>query len=88
MAYQVEFRASGKTVEWSEKYQSLLELAQTNGVEIESLCEQGICGTCKVRLISGQVEMEDADVLEPEEVAQNMILPCVAVPASDVVLDA
>ena len=88
MAYQVEFRASGKTVEWSDQYQSLLELAQAHGVEIDSLCEQGICGTCKVRLISGQVEMEDADVLEPEDVAQNMILACVAVPTSDLVVDA
>jgi 3-phenylpropionate/trans-cinnamate dioxygenase ferredoxin reductase subunit len=88
MAYQVEFRASGKTVAWSDQYQSLLELAQDHGVDIDSLCEQGICGTCKVRLISGQVDMPESDALEPEDVAQNMILVCVSVPTSDVVLDA
>jgi len=88
MAYTVEFRKSGKKVEWSDEYASLLELAQANDVEIESVCEQGICGTCKTKLISGEVEMEAADVLEPEEVAENMILPCVATPKSDVVLDA
>jgi len=87
MAITVEFKISGKTAEWDESYENLLELAEENGVEIETDCEAGVCGTCKVRLISGKVDMEVEDGLEEEDIAANMILPCVAVPLTDIVLE-
>lgn len=87
MSPKVTFKKSGKSVEWDKKYESLLELAEANGVNIESECEQGFCGTCKTKLISGQVNMESTDGLETEDGEQNMILPCVAIPETDVVLD-
>ena len=87
MAFTVEFKTSGKTAQWDESHESLLELAEENGIEIESECEAGICGTCKVRLLSGEVDMEVDDGLEEEDREQNMILPCVAVPTSDISLE-
>ena len=45
MSRKVEFKKSGKVVEWEDKYESLLELADASGVAIESECEQGFCGT-------------------------------------------
>ena len=87
MAITVEFKISGKTAEWDESYENLLELAEEKGVEIETDCEAGVCGTCKVRLISGKVDMEVEDGLEEEDIAANMILPCVAVPLTDIVLE-
>lgn len=87
MTIQVEFKASGKTVKWNDSYESILELAEANGVEIETQCEAGVCGTCKTKMISGKVDMEVQDGLEEEDVAQNMILPCVAVPLTDLVLE-
>ena len=50
-------------------------------------CEAGVCGSCKIRLISGEVIMDLDDGLEEEDRAQNMILPCVAVPKTDIALD-
>ncbi len=88
MALKVRFKKSGRTVEWSDIYANLLELAEDNDIEIESECEAGVCGTCKTRLISGRVDMELTDGLEPEDEEENMILPCVAVPVTDIVLDA
>jgi ferredoxin len=88
MAIMVEFRKSGKSIPWSDGYENLLELAEENGIEIESECEAGICGSCKTRLISGAVDMKVEDGLEDEDIGQNMILPCVAVPLEDIVLDA
>ena len=87
MAITVEFKTSGKTTNWDGSYESLLELAEENGIEIETDCEAGVCGTCKVRLISGKVDMEVEDGLEDEDIAANMILPCVAVPLTDIVLE-
>ncbi len=88
MAIQVEFKQSGKTVQWDDSLDSILDLAQANGIEIDSDCEAGICGTCKVRLLSGKVDMEAEDGLENEDIEQNMILTCVAVPLTDISLEA
>ena len=87
MAIYVEFRQSGKKVLWDATYETLLDLAEANGIDIETECEAGICGTCKVKMLSGKVEMEVEDGLDDEEINQNMILPCVSVPLTDVVLD-
>ena len=87
MTIQVEFKASGKTVKWDDSYESILELAEANDIEIETQCEAGVCGTCKTKMISGKVDMEVQDGLKEEDVAQNMILPCVAVPLTDLVLE-
>ena len=88
MALKVEFKRSGIIADWDGRVDNLLELAEENGVEIDSACRIGSCGTCKTKLLSGEVSMENTDGLEPEDQAENMILPCVAVPKTDVVLDA
>jgi ferredoxin len=88
MALKIEFKKSGKTFEWDEKFQNLLDFAEEKGVLMESTCRVGACGTCKVKLISGQVFMEVEDGLEEEDKANQMILPCVAVPRTDLVIDA
>jgi ferredoxin len=87
MKVKVEFRNSKKTAEWNDRFSSILELARESGVEMETDCEQGLCGTCKVKLISGEVDMETDDGLDEADLEQNMILPCVSVPRTDVVLE-
>lgn len=87
MAIQVEFKTSGKVVNWDNSYASILELAEANGIEIETQCEAGVCGTCATRMLSGEVEMEVQDGLDEEDLKKNMILPCVAVPLTDVTLE-
>ncbi|MEJ2725966.1 MAG: 2Fe-2S iron-sulfur cluster binding domain-containing protein [Deltaproteobacteria bacterium] len=88
MSLRIEFRKSGKTVQWEERFESLLELARENGIEIETECEQGICGACRTKLLSGEVEMEIEDGLDDEARDKNMILMCVAIPKTDIVLEA
>ncbi|MFO7875717.1 MAG: 2Fe-2S iron-sulfur cluster binding domain-containing protein [Desulfovermiculus sp.] len=84
MVLKVYFNQSGQEVEWNDKYGSLLELAQENNIPIESDCEQGFCGTCKMKLVEGSVDMEESSGLEDEDLETNMILPCVSVPRTDV----
>jgi ferredoxin len=85
---KVEFRQSGKTLEWEDRFENLLEFAEANDIPLESNCQQGFCGTCKTRLISGKVEMERTDGLEAEDIEESKILVCVSVPVTDVVLEA
>ncbi|MDY0220472.1 MAG: 2Fe-2S iron-sulfur cluster binding domain-containing protein [Desulfobacterium sp.] len=88
MNYTIEFRKSGIVLKWDDRFESILELAEENGINIEYECQQGFCGTCKVKLLSGEVDMETEEGLEDEETQNGYILTCVAVPKSDIVLEA
>ncbi|MGW0806292.1 2Fe-2S iron-sulfur cluster-binding protein [Nonomuraea sp. NPDC002799] len=45
-------------------------------------CRGGVCGTCRVRLISGEVGMEQNYALESEELAAGYVLACQSRPAT------
>jgi ferredoxin len=67
--------------------QPLLLSAQQAGVELLASCRNGTCRTCLRRLVSGQVHYRiEWPGLSAEEKSQGFILPCVAHPASDLVL--
>jgi ferredoxin len=88
MALNIKFTKSGKTIEWNEQFINILELAESNDIPIPSECRMGVCGICKTKLRSGQVEMETEDGLDEDDKTQKMVLPCVAVPKTDIELEA
>ena len=51
----VVFERSAKEARWKPDSGSLLELAESRGLRPEFSCRGGSCGTCKTRLISGEV---------------------------------
>jgi ferredoxin len=66
---------------------SLLQAAQIAGLDMISSCRNGTCRTCICELSSGEVTYRiDWPGLSAEEKQEGFILPCVAHPASDVVL--
>ena len=81
----VQFARSGKSVAWDGKYETLLELAEAQGVSVDSGCRAGSCGTCLTAVKSGKVEHQS----EPgSEVEEGTCLPCIGVPDENVILDA
>jgi ring-1,2-phenylacetyl-CoA epoxidase subunit PaaE len=46
-------------------------------------CTGGVCGTCRARLVSGEVRMDRNYALEPEEVAAGVVLACQSHPVTD-----
>jgi ferredoxin len=58
--------------------QTLLEIAEANGISIPSSCRQGQCGTCAVQVLSGRVRMETEAGLSPERKELGCVLACVA----------
>ena len=68
----------------------LLLAAEQAGVWLrDSSCRNGTCRFCICRLLSGQVVYRiDWPGLSLDEKRDGFILPCVAHPASDVVIDA
>ncbi|WP_109473253.1 1,2-phenylacetyl-CoA epoxidase subunit PaaE [Ornithinimicrobium cavernae] len=51
-------------------------------------CTNGVCGTCRARVVEGEVRMDRNYALEPEEVEAGIVLTCQSHPVTDqVVLD-
>jgi len=78
---EVEFSRSGLSATWDagNPEQSLLELAEANGLQPPSACRAGVCGTCTTRVRSGSVGY----LTDPRaEVAPGSALICIARPAS------
>jgi ring-1,2-phenylacetyl-CoA epoxidase subunit PaaE len=48
-------------------------------------CTGGVCGTCRARLVAGEVRMDRNYALEPEEVAAGIVLACQSHPVTDAV---
>jgi ferredoxin len=83
----IEFVRSGQTYS-ARSGQTLLEAAEEHGVGIPSSCRQGQCGTCKTKLLAGNVHMDAEEGLDPESRAQGFVLTCVGHADGDVRLDA
>ena len=46
-------------------------------------CKNGVCGTCRAKLVEGKVEMAQNFALERDEVDRGYVLACQSHPASD-----
>ena len=48
-------------------------------------CTNGVCGTCRAHLVSGEVRMDRNYALEPDEVDAGVVLACQAHPVTKTV---
>lgn len=83
-AAPVTFSRTGMTVEWNDE-QSLLELAETHQIPVDSGCRAGSCGSCCVAVLAGQVEYPAGQ--KPDCPAGHCLM-CIAKPKGAVQLDA
>lgn len=74
----VYFASSAKEARWAPGDGSLLELAESRGLNPDFSCRGGSCGTCKTRLVSGNVHYPNPPAQLPEN---GSVLICCAVPA-------
>lgn len=80
----VRFDRSQLAVQWDDPQQTIWELARQSGVNIPGGCLTGVCGTCRTKVLSGEVEY----VRAPRSPAkQGECFACVARPSSELVLD-
>jgi NAD(P)H-flavin reductase/ferredoxin len=69
-----------------EPNESVLDAARRAGYEIPYSCRKGVCGTCKGRVIAGEVRAFAGDALAPAERIEGHVLYCNARPRSDLVI--
>jgi hypothetical protein len=82
-AFTITFSKSGKSIPWDPGADSLLEFAEANGIEVESGCRAGSCGSCQTGLAAGEVDYHQ----EPDaDVDSGHCLLCITTPKSDLTL--
>ncbi|ORA15173.1 PDR/VanB family oxidoreductase [Mycobacterium arosiense] len=68
---------------------SALSVLRENGIDVLSSCEEGVCGTCETRVISGAIDHRDSLLTDEEKDENSTMMVCVSRAASGetVVLD-
>lgn len=84
--FTVRFAKQNRTIEVGAE-QTVLSCAKKAGIRIPSSCANGICGTCKSRLVSGSVDMTHGGGIRQREIDAGMFLPCCSRPLSDLVIE-
>jgi ferredoxin-NADP reductase len=84
--FKVSFAKSNREIECGSE-QHVLDAARKAGVRLPSSCTQGMCGTCKVKLLSGEVDMKHAGGIRQREIDQGMVFLCCSKPLGDLVVD-
>lgn len=69
-----------------EPGQTILEIALDEDLDAPYSCESGVCGTCKAKVIEGQIEMESDDALSEDEIDDGFILTCQSHVMSDAII--
>jgi uncharacterized protein len=81
---KVTFSRSGKQYPWDPTQGTLLDFAESQGIDIDFQCRAGECGSCETRLISGDVEYRQPPQVQ---LTQGYCLMCISIPRSDITLE-
>ena len=81
----VNFSKSGKQLQWPPLSGSLLELAESQGISVNSDCRAGSCGSCQTKILSGEVAYRQPPDYDPEP---GTCLLCICSPKTSITLEA
>lgn len=81
---QVEVTVSGRTFQFdlAADGENILDGALRSGADLPFSCRNGVCATCKARVLEGEVEMDLNHSLTPQEIEAGMILTCQSHPVT------
>jgi ferredoxin-NADP reductase/MOSC domain-containing protein YiiM len=81
---EVTFVKAGLTAKWDPSLESILDLAESQGLRPPFSCRAGICHTCTSKVVEGEVEYvtEPLDMPDP-----GCVLICVSKPKTNLTID-
>ena len=65
--------------------QTILDAAGRTRNDLPFACKGGVCGTCRARVVDGEVDMRRNYALDEDEVERGFVLTCQTHPVSDAV---
>lgn len=89
MSHQLTIEPLGATIE-VEEGQTILDAALRQGIYIPHACGHGLCGTCKIEILDGEVDLGNANpfALMDFERDERKALACCATLEADTVIEA
>ncbi|MPW19761.1 2Fe-2S iron-sulfur cluster binding domain-containing protein [Paraburkholderia sp. CNPSo 3157] len=84
--FTIKLSRSSKTFTMNAA-ETVLSAARKAGVAIPSSCSQGMCGTCKTKVLEGTVDMNHNGGIREREIQKGFRLLCCSRPTSDLVLE-
>ncbi|MCX7309993.1 MAG: PDR/VanB family oxidoreductase, partial [Afipia sp.] len=75
ISFDVELKDSGLTLSVPPN-KTVLQVLREAGVDVQSDCEEGLCGTCEVALIEGDVDHRDKVLTESERLENCRLMTC------------
>ena len=76
-SFEVVCQRSGLTLTVPPE-KSIMTVLSEAGIEVPRSCEQGICGTCETRVISGEIDHRDSILSASERAANQTMMTCVS----------
>ncbi|HEX5686792.1 MAG TPA: PDR/VanB family oxidoreductase [Ideonella sp.] len=74
-SFEVQLASSGRIVV-VPKDKTVVQALAAAGVEVQTSCEQGVCGTCITRVLSGTPDHKDLYFTPEEHAANDQFTPC------------
>ena len=76
-AFEVELSRQGKVLA-VPRDRTILQVLRAHGTDVPSACEEGVCGTCEVRVLAGDPEHRDMLLSDAEKAAGRTMMVCVS----------
>lgn len=73
--FRVRVASTGQVFDIGD-HDTIADVLNRNGVKVEMSCEQGVCGTCLTRVISGTPDHRDMFLSPAEQAANNVMMVC------------
>jgi len=73
--FEIQLASSGRVIRVA-KDQTVTQALSAAGVEVQTSCEQGVCGTCLTRVLSGVPDHKDMYLTPEEQAANDQFTPC------------
>jgi len=81
----IEVQSTGQKISLT-RAESIIDALARSGIDIPTSCQSGLCGTCKTRYISGDVDHGDCILSDAEHL--EYLTPCIShIKSGTLVLD-
>ncbi|WP_430228163.1 cytochrome P450/oxidoreductase [Paraburkholderia tropica] len=74
-AFEVELKDSGLVLPVAAD-QTVLDALRRANIDVQSDCEEGLCGSCEVRVLAGEIDHRDVVLTRAERDTQTRMMAC------------